>query len=209
MDVLLHHDTTDRNILSRFTIVIQVSLSRGSSRRFLTKNRPDINNATMANDEHIDWLRKLYDVQQDVRKQLVDAGRESARTFDKAVLAFGSVAFGSSIAFLKDLAPTPAPETLWLLRASWMLFSTGLLANLLSFLFSCHACDFEIKRGKEALDEQGRKLLEKLDEKPEGVRGPKLGRNQWSAAVYFCNYLCIACLILGLYSWSCFALKNL
>jgi hypothetical protein len=34
------------------------------------------------------------------REQLIDAGRESARTFDQAVLAFGSVVFGFSIAFL-------------------------------------------------------------------------------------------------------------
>jgi hypothetical protein len=41
------------------------------------------------------------------REQLIDAGRESARTFDQAVLAFGSVVFGFSIAFLKDIAPNP------------------------------------------------------------------------------------------------------
>jgi hypothetical protein len=39
------------------------------------------------------------------RSQLIDAARESARTFDKAVLTFGSVAFGFSIGFIKDIAP--------------------------------------------------------------------------------------------------------
>jgi hypothetical protein len=33
------------------------------------------------------------------RKGLIDAARESARTFDQAVLAFGSAVFGASIAF--------------------------------------------------------------------------------------------------------------
>src|SRR5277367_4075746 len=79
------------------------------------------------------------------RERLIDAGRESARTFDQAVLAFGSVVFGFSIAFLKDIAPKPAPETLRWLGTSWGLFSLGLLAILLSFLSSHRACMFEIE----------------------------------------------------------------
>ena len=46
------------------------------------------------------------------RAQLIDAARENARTFDKAVLTFGSAVFGFSIAFLKDVAPHPAPPAL-------------------------------------------------------------------------------------------------
>ena len=38
-----------------------------------------------------------YELYLDERKQLIDAARESARTFDKAVLTFGSVAFGSRL----------------------------------------------------------------------------------------------------------------
>jgi len=56
------------------------------------------------------------------RAQLIDAARESARTFDKAVLTFGSVVFGFSIAFLKDVAPHPAPDTLRWLGIAWALF---------------------------------------------------------------------------------------
>jgi hypothetical protein len=65
------------------------------------------------------------DILGDERKEYVDAARESARTFDKAVLTFGSAVFGFSIAFLKDIAPTPARETLKWLGASWLLFSLG------------------------------------------------------------------------------------
>src|ERR1039458_8552640 len=88
------------------------------------------------------------------REKLIDAARESARTFDKAVLAFGSAVFGFSIAFLKDIAPKPAPETLKWLGASWLLFSLGLLAILLSFLFSHRACMFEIEVAEKALGDR-------------------------------------------------------
>src|SRR4051812_5487292 len=100
-------------------------------------------------DKHQVDLQKLCDAQTEERKLLIDAARESARTFDKAVLTFGSAVFGFSIAFLKDVAPNPIPTTLpWLLTA-WVLFSFGLLAILLSFLFSHSACHAQIVIGQE------------------------------------------------------------
>jgi len=154
----------------------------------------------MADECQVD-LQKLYEVQLDERKQLVDAARESARTFDKAVLAFGSAVFGFSIAFLKDIAPIPAPETLGWLLTSWLFFSVGLLAILLSFLFSHRACMFEIRRGEEALN--------RLAENPEGKTDFLMKRNRWSIATNWCNSLCVAFLFLGLFSWSIFAYDNL
>ncbi|HLZ00237.1 MAG TPA: hypothetical protein VKT33_14355 [Candidatus Angelobacter sp.] len=99
-------------------------------------------------------LEYLEDVRQQhlaERIQLIDAARESARTFDKAVLTFGSAIFGFSIAFVKDVAPSPIPSTITWLAVSWLLFSVGLLAILLSFLFSHQACMFEIKTGHDDL----------------------------------------------------------
>jgi hypothetical protein len=84
------------------------------------------------------------DVHLEERAQLIDAARESARTFDKAVLTFGAALFGFSVAFLKDVAPHPAPGTLCWLGGAWTLFSMGLLTILLSFLFSQQACQFDI-----------------------------------------------------------------
>jgi hypothetical protein len=127
------------------------------------------------------------------REQYIDAARESARTFDKAVLAFGSAVFGFSIAFLKDIAPAPAPETLKWLGASWLLFSLGLLAILLSFLFSHRACMFEIEVGERSL----------------GNSGYKRKSNPWSIATNWCNILCVAFLFFGLLCWSTFAFDNL
>ncbi len=129
----------------------------------------------------------------DERRLLIDAARESARTFDKAVLTFGSAVFGFSIAFVKDIAPTPAPDTLKWLGAAWISFAFGLLASLLSFLFSHRACMFEINAGERALaggDSQNR-------------------TNPWSVTTDWCNFLCIGFLFLGLLCWSVFALSNL
>jgi hypothetical protein len=127
------------------------------------------------------------------RKGLIDAARESSRTFDQAALAFGSAVFGASIAFIKDVAPQPRTHTLGWLGASWVLFSFGLLAVMLSFLFSHKACMFEIEVGAWAL------------ENPDLERP----RNKCSSFTTWSNYLCVAFLFLGLLSWSVFAFQNL
>jgi uncharacterized membrane protein len=127
------------------------------------------------------------------RKMLIDAARESARTFDKAVLTFGSAAFGFSIAFVKDIAPNPISDTLCWLESSWLLFSFGLLAILLSFLFSHRACMFEIEVGAEAL----------------GKKDYNRRRNPWSTATNCCNILCIILLFSGMLCWSIFASDNI
>jgi hypothetical protein len=151
----------------------------------------------MADEEKVD-LQKLYDVLLDERKLLIDTARESARTFDKAVLAFGSVAFGFSIAFIKDIAPKPASNTLMWLFGAWLLFSFGLLSIMLSFLFSHKACMVQIERGKEWLD-----TLRK------GVKKFELRTNRWSVATDCCNVVCVVLLFLGLLSWTLFAYENL
>jgi hypothetical protein len=126
------------------------------------------------------------------RKGLVDAARESARTFDQAVLAFGSAVFAASVAFLKDVAPTPLPFTLKWLGTSWFLFATGLLFALLSFLFSHKTCMFEI-------EQQTRELTA-------GYIRPS---NKWSTLTTLCNYFSLALLFFGTLSWCVFGFENL
>jgi hypothetical protein len=138
-----------------------------------------------ASGEHAQYIKE--------RDGLIDAARESSRTFDQAVLAFGSAVFAASIAFLKDVAPHPQLYSLKWLGTSWALFSFGLLGVMLSFLFSHKACMFEIEVGAEGLG--------KDDYTP-----PK---NIWSSITTCCNYLCVACLFVGLLSWSVFAFENL
>jgi hypothetical protein len=144
-------------------------------------------------EEPEDHAAKVHALFLKERDGLIDAARESARTFDKAVLAFGSAVFGASIAFIKDVAPKPEPPTLVWLAISWGLFSIGLLAVILSFLFSHKACMFEIDVGAESL------------KNPNFVRP----NNHWSSLNDWCNYLCVAFLFIGLLTWSVFAFQNL
>ncbi|WP_058187184.1 hypothetical protein [Terracidiphilus gabretensis] len=127
------------------------------------------------------------------RKALVDAARESSRTFDQAILAFGAAVFGASVAFLKDVAPKPQAYTIEWLGISWACFTAGLLAVILSFLFSHKAC------------------LVRIDESAHLMCNPKakpLG-NRWATWTELCNYLCVALLFFGVIAWTVFALENL
>ena len=134
-----------------------------------------------------------YAAHMEERKTLIEAARESAKTFDQAVLAFGSAIFGASIAFLKDVAPHPQTFTLKWLGGAWLLFSAGLLAALMSFIWSHKACMSEIDAATATLG------------KPNAQRPA----NRWSELTDKCNYVCIGLLFLGLASWSIFALENL
>ena len=108
----------------------------------------------MANmgDEESDAPQKEHEQYLKHREQLIDAAREGARTFDKAVLTFGSAVFGFSIAFLKDIAPKPAAGTLVWLGTAWALFALGLFTILLSFLFSQRACRIEIDNATQLVE---------------------------------------------------------
>jgi hypothetical protein len=147
---------------------------------------PELAAYEAAKSEHDQYMKE--------RERLIDAGREAARTFDQAVLAFGSAIFAGSIAFLKDVAPKPQPYSLKWLALSWGFFTVGLLFVMLSFLFSHKACMFDIDAGAEALG------------KPDGYKRPK---NHFSPVTAWCNYLCIGFLVFGLVWWSVFALENL
>ncbi len=68
-------------------------------------SEPDLNNG---ND-----LR--YEVYLDERKLLVDAKREGAQSFDKAILTLAAGAFGLSLTFIKEVAPDAKSETVVIL----------------------------------------------------------------------------------------------
>lgn len=127
------------------------------------------------------------------RKELTDAARESSRTFDKAILAFGSAVFGASVAFLKDVAPNPQRYTLLWLGIAWTCFIVGLLAVLLSFLFSHRAC------------------LARIDECANRLQNPNAPTpiDFWGTLTTIANWTCVALLFLGVGAWTVFALQNL
>lgn len=138
--------------------------------------------------------RKLrYDHHMVERDKLIDAARESSRTFAQAVLAFGAAVFGASVAFLKDVAPKPQPFTLKWLSASWGCFTVGLLAVILSFLFSYKTCIARI--------DESAAIYANPDEKPK--------RDIWGTLTSGCNWACVAFLFIGVIAWIVFAVENL
>jgi hypothetical protein len=144
-------------------------------------------------DEDYEQSLKEHAQHMEERKTLIDAARESSRTFDQAVLAFGAAVFGASVAFLKDVAPKPQSYTIRWLGISWMCFIVGLLAVILSFLFSHKACLFRIEEGEHLLRNPNAEPL----------------KNRWATLTELCNYLCVVFLFLGVVAWVVFALKNL
>jgi hypothetical protein len=137
--------------------------------------------------------KQNHDQHMSERDKLIDAARESSRTFDKAVLAFGAAVFGASVAFLKDVAPKPQTYTLPWLCISWSSFTVGLLAVVLSFLFSHKAC------------------LARIDESAARLANPEVetAKDSWGALTSFCNYACVGLLFFGVVAWIVFAVENL
>jgi hypothetical protein len=85
-----------------------------------------------------------YQLYLEERKLLIDAERESARSFDKAILTLAAGAFGFSVAFLRDIVRNPFPNTRWLLGMSWALFSISIILILTGFLTSQHGLNRQI-----------------------------------------------------------------
>jgi hypothetical protein len=127
------------------------------------------------------------------RDKLIEAARESSQTFDQAVLAFGAAVFGASVAFLKDVAPKPQAYSLPWLCVSWSCFTIGLLAVILSFLFSHKACLVRIDDGAAQLSNPN----------ADGTA------DRWGTLTSWCNYLCVGFLFFGVVAWVIFALENL
>jgi len=144
-------------------------------------------------DEEHDYASKKHEQYLQERNGLIDAARESLRTFDKAVLTFGSAVFGASIAFIKDVAPKPRPFTLKWLGSSWLCFSIGLLLVLLSFIWSHKACMFDIEESGNALNDDSYRRKD----------------NTWAKRTDRCNKWCVVFLFLGLVLWAVFAIENL
>jgi hypothetical protein len=144
-------------------------------------------------DESYEDAKQKYKQHMVERDKLTDAARESSRTFDQAVLAFGAAVFGASVAFLKDVAPKPQSYTLPWLCISWSCFTIGLLTVTLSFLFSHKAC------------------LARIDESAEQLANPnpKPKGDLWGVLTSWCNYLCVGFLFLGVVAWVVFAIENL
>jgi len=140
-----------------------------------------------------DYAQRAHEQFIEERKALVDAAREGSRTFDQAVLAFGSAVFGASVAFIKDVAPKPQLHSLPWLCAAWLAFTFGLAAVVLSFLFSQKACFFRI--------EECETLLRDPQAQP--------GKDVWGQRTQWCNWSCVGLLFAGIVCWIIFAIENI
>src|ERR1700686_678288 len=123
----------------------------------------------------VSYSTEQYEQHMEERKGLIDAARESSRTFDQAILALGAAVFGASVAFLKDVAPKPQAYTIKWLAISWSGFIVGLLAVALSFLFSHKA------------------RLRRIEESEHQLRNPDAAplKNRWATWTGLCNVLCL------------------
>jgi hypothetical protein len=83
-----------------------------------------------------------YQIYINERKILVDADREAARTFDKAMVTLSGGALALSIGFIDKIAPEPQHERF--LIAGWAGFIAALLCTLFSLLTSQHAMKRQI-----------------------------------------------------------------
>ena len=82
------------------------------------------------------------------RSTLIEIEQKSADQHDKAILTVAAGGFAISITFLKEIAPTPIPTTMWLLGTAWGCFVASMLTILLSFQTSQTAC----RRQRDLLD---------------------------------------------------------
>jgi hypothetical protein len=86
----------------------------------------------------------MTDDEYKLRKRLICNGQVSqSQQADKAVLTLSSSAFGLSLAFIRNLAPTNSPDAMWLLVLGWALLVVSAGAVLVSFRLSVEAHIFE------------------------------------------------------------------
>ena len=133
-----------------------------------------------------------YQVYLDERKQLIDAERETAQQFDKAILTLAAGALALSITFITQIAPHPKSQSIYFLIVAWVLFSFSILSTLISFLISQAAC----RRQREILDQD-------ISEKEHKIKN---NAADWTNRL---NYLSIAFFILGIVFLIIFSAINL
>lgn len=97
------------------------------------------------NDENNEY--KIY---LEERKILIDAERDTAQQFDKAILTLAAGALALSITFINQIAPEPEPNSICYLITAWSLFALSILSTLISFLSSQAAC----RQSRDVLDQQ-------------------------------------------------------
>ncbi|MDP3297162.1 MAG: hypothetical protein Q8N09_06150 [Thermodesulfovibrionia bacterium] len=94
--------------------------------------------------------QEAYKIYLEERKLLIEAERETAQQFDKAILTLAAGALALSITFIQQIAPNPKSESIYYLIGAWISFCLSMLLTLISFLTSQKAC----RRQRDLLDEE-------------------------------------------------------
>jgi len=135
----------------------------------------------------IEYHRAFYEQ----RKSYLDATLAAYKSFDKAMITLSAGALTLSIAFIKELAPGPRAETLWLLHTSWTLFGVALVIILTSFVASQYAWRRAMRREDMAFKNE-------VDS----------GESPWAVATQWMNAICLLTFGAGVVSFVCFCVAN-
>jgi len=130
------------------------------------------------------------------RKMLVHLEETMSVSFGKYMLTLSSGAFGLSILFIKQIAPSPI-YTCWLI-VSWSFFILSMLTIILSLLGSQHS----MQKACQILDRR-------LSPPSEIKQNKQSDRNCWNVAVTVLNWASFAFFILGSFFIMSFAIKNI
>jgi len=142
-----------------------------------------------------DFKYKLY---LEERRLLIDAEREGARSFDKAILTLAAGAFGLSLTFIRQIVPNIEAGTLYLLISAWAGFAISMLFTLVSFLTSQRAC----ARQREILEEE---YFDKSDNRDRKAQT----KNKFAIWTDWLNRLSIITFIIGVILLALFSISNL
>ncbi len=130
------------------------------------------------------------------RKLLIEAERETAQQFDKAILTLAAGALALSITFMQQIVPHPKSESIYPLIGAWISFCLSMLLTLISFLTSQAAC----RRQRDILDEE----MSQINKKSSGTKDNKAAF--WTNQL---NYFSIGFFILGVILLIVFSAINL
>lgn len=150
-----------------------------------------------AKQEHLKDYQEKYQVYLEERKSLIDAHREGGRSFDKSMLTLSAGAFGISLAFIKQIAPTLQAGSVVILIWSWVLFGGALLCTLVSFLTSQSAFLRQIE------------ILEEEIDKSDDSSNESNSRNIYDTITRVLNYVSVLLFIAGTSLLAYFSATNL
>lgn len=131
----------------------------------------------------------------EAKKQAGTALLSGAQQHDKAILTLAASALGLSLTFMKNSAPTTAPDTYWLLGFSWGCLIFAVVLTLASFQTSIHA----FRRHDKILD-----LLYSGQESD-----PAKPKNHWTTATLTLSLLSLICFVAGIILLAIFSYVNL